>query len=113
MVFALISQSTACKLRKSLLNLIPHAAELAHDELFRTLCIRRIVEADVEALAYLAGKRRTRLVGTTADGNHIVPCFVQVDVHALGRVSGEIDTTSFITSTARGFTRDEGLVPAE
>jgi hypothetical protein len=58
-VFALIRQSTVCKLRKALLNLIPHAAELAQDELFRTLCIRGVIEADVEALAYLAGERRT------------------------------------------------------
>ena len=51
-VFALISQSTACKLCKTLLNLIPHTAELAHDKLFRTLSIRRIIEADVQALTY-------------------------------------------------------------
>jgi hypothetical protein len=61
------------KLCKALLYLIPYAAEFAHDKLFRTLSIRRVIESDVQALANLSDERWTGLIGTTASGNHIVP----------------------------------------
>ena len=50
------------------------------------------IESDVQALAYLTVEHWARLIGTTAYGYHIVPCFIEINVHALGGVRGEIDT---------------------
>ena len=49
---------------ETLMDLIAYAAELCLDKLGRSCGMRRVIETDMQALAYLPRKRRTALISS-------------------------------------------------
>lgn len=99
---------------ETLTDLIAYAAELSLDKLGRSCGMRRVIETDMQALAYLPCKRRTALVGSPAHGNDIIPRLIQIGTDTVTGVWLLMSIpASFITSTALGLTCAAGSVPPE
>lgn len=73
-------------------DFIANAAELAPDKLIRSGGVRRIVEANMPAIFYRTGKGRAALVGSSANGNHVIPLLVQIQIDRIRGVVTNIDT---------------------
>lgn len=98
---------------ETLTDLIAYAAELSLDKLGRSCGMRRVIETDMQALAYLPRKRRTDLVGSPAHGNDVIPRLIQIGTDTDRSMAADVDPASFITSTALGLTCAAGSVPPE
>ena len=85
------------------MDLIAYAAELSLDKLGRSCGMRRVIETDMQALAYLPRKRRTALVGSSAHGNDIIPRLIQIGT----------DTDRSMAADVLGLTCAAGSVPPE
>ena len=92
---------------ETLTDLIAYAAELSLDKLGRSCGMRRVIETDMQALAYLPRKRRTALVGSPAHGNDIIPSLTQIGTDTDRSMAADVDPT------ALGLTCAAGSVPPE
>lgn len=64
--------------KERIFDLFPDTDKFTFDPFIRTLCFRRIIEANMQLLLYISLKYRTSLAGMITNGNHIVPRFVDI-----------------------------------
>lgn len=76
---------------ETLTDLIAYAAELSLDKLGRSCGMRRVIETDMQALAYLPRKRRTALVGSPTHGNDVIPRLIQIGTDTDRSMAADVD----------------------
>jgi len=80
---------------KTIPDLVAHAEKFTPYEFLGAGGMRRVVEADVQAVLHLAQESRAVFIGSATNSDHIIPLITQVFINGIGCVVADINVNFF------------------